>query len=73
MHASTDSFVSSLLTLTVGLLTEYISSIWELLTPTHDHLSDINLGLLMKLISVDVRYFQACVFKIFEDANWEVR
>ncbi|KAI9478246.1 MAG: hypothetical protein EXX96DRAFT_483197 [Benjaminiella poitrasii] len=25
----------------------------------------------MKLISVDVRYFHACVFKIFEDANWE--
>ncbi|KAL7315393.1 hypothetical protein PS15m_004620 [Mucor circinelloides] len=52
---------------------QLIPSIWELLTPTHDHLSDINLGLLMKLISVDVRYFQACVFKIFEDANWEVR
>ncbi|KAI8080755.1 uncharacterized protein B0P05DRAFT_578990 [Gilbertella persicaria] len=27
----------------------------------------------MQLISVDVRYFQACVFKIFEDNNWEVR
>ncbi|CEP16409.1 hypothetical protein [Parasitella parasitica] len=52
---------------------QLIPCIWELLTPTYDHLSDINLGLLMKLISVDVRYFQACVFKIFEDANWEVR
>ncbi|KAK4518369.1 uncharacterized protein ATC70_001722 [Mucor velutinosus] len=52
---------------------QLIPCIWELLTPTHDYLSDINLGLLMKLISVDVRYFQACVFKIFEDANWEVR
>jgi hypothetical protein len=48
-------------------------SIWELLTPTHDAISSINLNLLMNLISVDVRYFQACVFKIFEDANWEVR
>ncbi|KAI8967149.1 hypothetical protein BDF20DRAFT_928786 [Mycotypha africana] len=27
----------------------------------------------MHLIRVDVRYFQACVFKIFEDTNWEVR
>ncbi|KAL9542636.1 hypothetical protein MBANPS3_008515 [Mucor bainieri] len=52
---------------------QLMASIWELLTPAHDHLSDINLGLLMTLISVDVRYFQACVFKIFEDANWEVR
>lgn len=48
-------------------------SIWELLTPAYDYFSNINLTLLMKLISIDVRYFQACVFKIFEDANWEVR
>lgn len=48
-------------------------SIWELLTPAYDSISHINLALLMKLISIDVRYFQACVYKIFEDANWEVR
>ncbi|KAI7905964.1 uncharacterized protein BX663DRAFT_247120 [Cokeromyces recurvatus] len=52
---------------------QLIPSIWELLTPTYDYLSSINLGLLMKIISIDVRYFHACVFKIFEDANWEVR
>ncbi|KAL0087116.1 hypothetical protein F4703DRAFT_1735366 [Phycomyces blakesleeanus] len=27
----------------------------------------------MKLLSIDVRYFQACVYEIFEDSNWEVR
>ncbi|KAI9029113.1 hypothetical protein CLU79DRAFT_736311 [Phycomyces nitens] len=50
-----------------------IPAIWELLPPNHDHISDINLNLLMKLLSIDVRYFQACVYEIFEDSNWEVR
>lgn len=52
---------------------QLIPFVWELLSPTYDYLSSINLTLLMKLISVDVRYFQAVVFKVFEDANWEVR
>lgn len=55
------------------IIGSFIYSIWEFLTPTYDAMSSINLNLLMKLISIDVRYFQACVFKIFEDPNWEVR
>ncbi|KAI9498426.1 hypothetical protein BDB00DRAFT_754914 [Zychaea mexicana] len=27
----------------------------------------------MKLMSTDVRHFHACVYKIFEDSNWEIR
>ncbi|CEP09318.1 hypothetical protein [Parasitella parasitica] len=44
--------------------------IWELLTPTYDYLSDISLGLLMKLISVDVCYFLSCVFKMPYGRVW---
>lgn len=55
------------------MFTDLFYRIWELLTPAYDYLSNTNLNLLMKLISIDVRYFQACVFKVFEDTNWEVR
>ncbi|KAI8366708.1 uncharacterized protein BYT42DRAFT_540161 [Radiomyces spectabilis] len=50
-----------------------IPALWELLVPAYDSLSDITLNLLMKLINIDVQYFHACVYQIFEDSNWEVR
>ncbi|KAG0186217.1 hypothetical protein DFQ28_008166 [Apophysomyces sp. BC1034] len=50
-----------------------IPAIWELLSPCHDYLSDINLNLLMKLISSDVTYFQSYVSEIFGNNNWQVR
>lgn len=72
MHASINTFVSSY-TIFKKIHINFWLRIWELLTPAYDYFSNINLTLLMKLISLDVRYFQACVFKIFEDANWEIR
>ncbi|CAO3615313.1 unnamed protein product [Cunninghamella echinulata] len=50
-----------------------IPTIWELLSPLHDDVNEINLNLLMKLISVDPKPFHTCVFKIMEDDNWEIR
>lgn len=47
--------------------------IWEMLLPCYDSVSDIILNLLMKLLSSDPAPFHACVYKVFEDANWEVR
>jgi hypothetical protein len=72
MHATINTFVSSY-TIFKKIHINFWLRIWELLTPAYDYFSNINLTLLMKLISLDVRYFQACVFKIFEDANWEIR
>ncbi|KAI9311467.1 hypothetical protein BX666DRAFT_929792 [Dichotomocladium elegans] len=49
------------------------AAIWEMLPPSHDHMSDINLSLLMRLMNSDPCQFQACVYEVFENANWEVR
>ncbi|CAO3591912.1 unnamed protein product [Absidia cylindrospora] len=50
-----------------------IPTIWELLPPSHDDISDINLNLLMKLMNTDAMTFHACVYKVMQDTNWEIR
>lgn len=43
------------------------------MSPLYDDVNDINLNLLMKLININAKPFHACVFKIMEDENWEIR
>jgi hypothetical protein len=47
--------------------------IWEISSPAFDRMSDISLTFLMKTLSLDVKYFRACVNKMFEDESWEIR
>jgi hypothetical protein len=62
----------------VDLLNAYFSfdthnRIWELLPPSHDGISDINLNLLMKLMNTNATTFHSCVYKVMEDPSWEIR
>lgn len=55
------------------MLTNVLYRIWETLPSCYDHMSDINLNLLMKVMSSDPVHFHACVLEVFEHSNWEVR
>jgi len=48
-------------------------AIWELSSPAYDRMSDVSLTFLMKTLTLDVKYFRACVNKVFEDGSWEIR
>ncbi|KAI8582823.1 hypothetical protein K450DRAFT_224983 [Umbelopsis ramanniana AG] len=48
-------------------------AIWEILSPAYDRMSEISLTFLMKTLTLDVKYFRACVHKMFENESWEIR
>ncbi|KAI7862227.1 hypothetical protein BDF14DRAFT_1858334 [Spinellus fusiger] len=50
-----------------------IPAIWDMLPPDYNHINDINLNLLMKLLNISVEEFHVYVYRIFDDSNWEVR
>ncbi|RUP45188.1 hypothetical protein BC936DRAFT_148508, partial [Jimgerdemannia flammicorona] len=64
--ANKDEFISS-------CSPDLAPSVWKVLTPTYDYLSEIATQLVMRLVSADVRHLHACVHKVFENPNWEVR
>ncbi|KAL1919528.1 uncharacterized protein VTP21DRAFT_2221 [Calcarisporiella thermophila] len=47
--------------------------VWQMITPAEDANAEYTVPLLMTLVRIDPRYLDACVHKVFENPNWEIR